>query len=137
MRDGRRILERHRSDEFELATKLPAPIHDALHKLNPDASDASYGFRFAAGLDGVEIILSGMSSLAQVRDNIALAKNFVPLTETERDLLNDAVKIFKESNPVARSDFSIYRDAATIAGCNSLRGSRPVRRGLTGESSTG
>lgn len=93
-----------------LLAKLPAQIHDALHKLNPAASDASYSFRFAAGLDGVEIILSGMSSLAQVRDNIALAKNFVPLTETERALLKDAVKIFKESGPVARSDFSIYKD---------------------------
>ena len=93
-----------------LLAKLPAQIHDALHKLNPTASDASYSFRFAAGLDGVEIILSGMSSLAQVRDNIALAKNFVPLTETERALLKDAVKIFKESGPVARSDFSIYKD---------------------------
>ena len=93
-----------------LLAKLPAQIHDALQKINPAASDASYGFRFAAGLDGVEIILSGMSSLAQVKDNIALAKNFVPLSAEEKSLLFDAVKIFKESGPVARSDFSIYEN---------------------------
>ena len=79
-----------------LLAKLPAQIHDALQQINPGASDASYGFRFAAGLDGVEIILSGMSSLAQVKDNIVLAKNFVPL--------------FKESGAVGRSDFGIYEN---------------------------
>lgn len=93
-----------------LLAKLPAQIHDALKKINPDASDASYGFRFAAGLAGVEIILSGMSSITQVKDNIALAKNFVPLSSEEKSLLFDAVKIFKESGPVARSDFSIYEN---------------------------
>ncbi|MBQ9497396.1 MAG: aldo/keto reductase [Selenomonadaceae bacterium] len=93
-----------------LLAKLPAQIHDALKKINPDASDASYGFRFAAGLAGVEIILSGMSSMAQVKDNVALAKNFVPLSSEEKSLLFDAVKIFKESGPVARSDFSVYEN---------------------------
>ena len=93
-----------------LLAKLPAQIHSALQKINPDASDASYGFRFAAELDDVEIILSGMSSLAQVRDNIALAKNFVPLSAEEKSLLNDAVKIFKESGEIGRSDFSIYEN---------------------------
>ena len=93
-----------------LLAKLPAQIHDALKKINPDASDASYGFRFAAGLAGVEIILSGMSSMAQVKDNVALAKNFEPLSSEEKSLLFDAVKIFKESGPVARSDFSVYEN---------------------------
>ena len=89
---------------------MPAQIHDKLQKINPEASDASYGFRFAAGLDGVEIILSGMSSMAQVKDNVTLAKNFVPLSTEEKALLNDAVKIFKESGTVGRSDFSIYEN---------------------------
>ena len=93
-----------------LLAKLPAPIHNRLQKLNPAMSDASYGFRFAAGLDGVEIILSGMSSMAQVKDNISLAKNFVPLSTDEQTLLFDAVKLFKESGPLKRSDFSIYEN---------------------------
>ncbi len=93
-----------------LLAKLPAQIHDKLQRLNSGASDASYGFRFVAGLDGVEIILSGMSSMAQVKDNIALAKNFVPLSAEEKSLLNDAVKIFKESGELRRSDFNIYEN---------------------------
>lgn len=93
-----------------LLAKFPAQIHDKLQRLNPGASDASYGFRFAARLDGVEIILSGMSSMAQVKDNIALAKNFVPLSAEEKSLLNDAVKIFKESGELRRSDFNIYEN---------------------------
>ena len=98
-----------------LLAKLPAQIHDKLQRLNPGMSDASYGFRFAAGLDGVEIILSGMSSMAQVKDNIALAKNFVPLSAEEKSLLNDAVKIFKESGELRRSDFSIYDNICTCS----------------------
>ena len=89
---------------------MPAQVHDNLQRINPEMSDASYGFRFAAGLDGVEIILSGMSSMAQVKDNIALAKNFKPLSAEEQALLFNAVKLFKESGPLARSDFSIYEN---------------------------
>ena len=69
-----------------LLAKLPAQVHNRLQELNPTMSDASYGFRFAVGLDGVDIILSGMSSVAQVKDNISLAKNFVPLTAAEQRL---------------------------------------------------
>ena len=54
--------------------------------------------------------MSGMSSMAQVKDNVALAKNFEPLSSEEKSLLFDAVKIFKESGPVARSDFSVYEN---------------------------
>lgn len=93
-----------------LLANLPAPIHNRLQKINPTMSDASYGFRFAAGLDGVEIILSGMSSMEKVLDNVSLAKNFVPLTDEEKILLNEAIKLFKESGTLARSDFSIYEN---------------------------
>lgn len=93
-----------------LLAKLPELIHNRLQELNPTMSDASYGFRFAAGLDGVEIILSGMSSMAQVKDNISLAKNFVPLSDEEKTLLFNSVKLFKESGPLKRSDFSIYEN---------------------------
>ena len=53
---------------------------------NPDASIASWAFRFVAGLDGIYAILSGMSCLEQVEDNIKTFQNFTPLTEEERAL---------------------------------------------------
>ena len=47
------------------------------------ASAASYAVRFAAGCDGVFMVLSGMSDLAQMNDNLSYMKEFKPLDERE------------------------------------------------------
>ena len=46
--------------------------------------------RFAAGLDNVHAVLSGMSSLAQMDDNLKTMKNFRPLNEAEMQLIRRA-----------------------------------------------
>lgn len=53
---------------------------------DPNMSDSSWAIRFAASLPGVMMVLSGMSSLAQMEDNISFMKDFVPLTKEEMDL---------------------------------------------------
>ena len=53
-----------------------------------DASPASYAIRYAAGFDGVICVLSGMSTLAQVEDNISYMKDFTPLSEEEMAAVN-------------------------------------------------
>lgn len=57
---------------------------------DPKASLASWALRFAAELDGVYVVLSGMSSYAQLEDNIATMKNLKPLSQGDRALLQKA-----------------------------------------------
>ena len=54
-------------------------VLDALHGCSP----ASYAIRFAAGFPGIVMVLSGMSGLAQLRENVSLMQNFKPLNEQE------------------------------------------------------
>ncbi len=64
-----------------------------LQKAEPDVSIASWAFRFIAGLEGIHVILSGMSEPAQVEDNARTFENFRPLTEEERALTLKAVEM--------------------------------------------
>ena len=62
---------------------VAAPI---LKEYNPDASVASWAFRFIAGQEGIFVILSGMGNLEQVEDNVHTFETFTPLSEEERAL---------------------------------------------------
>lgn len=75
-------------------TKLPEKakeILDALHGGSP----ASYAIRFAAGFPGIMMVLSGMSSLEQVRENTGFMKSFTPLDEQEQTALSKVCEVFR------------------------------------------
>lgn len=72
---------------------LPEEAEILLDNLN-GGSAASYAIRFAAGFDGVMMVLSGMSNIDQVRDNISFMKEHKPLTEKERAVLDKICGIF-------------------------------------------
>ncbi len=69
------------------------PAMQMLQQAEPDVSVSSWAFRFIAGLEGIHVILSGMSNLAQVEDNVRTFENFRPLTEEERALILKAVEM--------------------------------------------
>ena len=79
---------------------------------NPDASIASWALRYAAGLEGVLTVLSGMSDLGQMRDNISCMRDFRPLNEQEKEILQQAARIYRESGPVKTADFTAYEAIA-------------------------
>lgn len=74
--------------------KLPEDIAAPLTALDAFASQASWALRFAASLSQVKMVLSGMSTEAQMADNLAtLAPSaFKPLTQEERDALHEVVR---------------------------------------------
>jgi predicted aldo/keto reductase-like oxidoreductase len=63
---------------------------------NPKMSVASWGIRYAASLDKIVTVLSGMSSIEQVRDNVSYMEHFKPLNEDERAVVENARKAFSE-----------------------------------------
>lgn len=75
---------------------IPDKAKALMKEYNPDASIASWGIRFAASLENVMVVLSGMNDPAQVEDNISYMKDFRPLNEDEKMILREVAKIIKE-----------------------------------------
>ena len=66
-----------------------------------DASPASYAIRFAAGFEGIDMVLSGMSSYEQMTDNISYMKEFQPLNDNEMKAVRKVQEIFKGMNLIS------------------------------------
>ena len=69
-------------------------VLDALHGGSP----ASYAIRFAASFPGIKMVLSGMSDLEQMQDNLSFMKDFQPLNETELAAVRKVQEIFRSKN---------------------------------------
>ncbi len=76
---------------------LPEEAMSLMKGYAPDASPASWAIRFAASQEGVMMVLSGMSSLDQLKDNAAFMKEFRPLTPEEFSILEKVAGILKKS----------------------------------------
>lgn len=72
---------------------LPEEAAALLRQAHPDWSPASWAVRFAASLEGVLVVLSGMSNQEQMEDNSAYMQDFQPLNAQETGLLEQAAKI--------------------------------------------
>ena len=72
----------------------PKEVADVLKQANPTASPSSWAIRFAASLDGIITVLSGMSNLEQMEDNLSYMKAFAPLSEEERKAVEKAREIY-------------------------------------------
>lgn len=76
---------------------LPEQAMEVFQQLGP-ASPASYAIRFAAGFEGVLMVLSGMSSLEQMEDNLSYMKDFQPLNEREMAAVRRVQGLFRSMN---------------------------------------
>jgi len=68
----------------------PEPVKEVFKAAEPDSSCASWAVRFAADLDGVITVLSGMSNLEQMEDNLSYMRGFKGVSEMERKVLDEA-----------------------------------------------
>ncbi len=71
----------------------PDEVAAVFKAANSDVSLASWAIRFAASLDGVITVLSGMSTLEQMQDNVAYMENFKRLDKSERATVEEARKV--------------------------------------------
>jgi predicted aldo/keto reductase-like oxidoreductase len=72
-----------------------SPVAKPLKAADPNASVASWAVRFAASLDGLITMLSGMSAFEQLEDNLNTVKNLKPLDAREMKAIDEAVAILK------------------------------------------
>ncbi len=95
-----------------------AQVPEAAEKLfkdhDPGMSAASWAIRFAASLPGVMVVLSGMSNVAQMEDNLSFMDDFTPLTEEEKKLCFQAADIINGQT------------AIPCTGCNYCTGGCPA-----------
>ena len=78
---------------------LPANADQIFRDLN-GGSNASYALRFAASFPNMAVVLSGMSEMAQMQDNLSAMRDFVPLNEAEKEAVRKVCKIFRSLNLV-------------------------------------
>ncbi len=71
----------------------PKAVREVFQKVHPDMSCASWAIRFVASLDGIITVLSGMSNVEQMEDNLSYMKNFQPFNEEEYAAIREAQRI--------------------------------------------
>ena len=65
----------------------PEAVEEIFKSANPEASYASWAIRFAASQEGVITVLSGMSNLEQMKDNLSYMKDFTTLSDDEKKII--------------------------------------------------
>ena len=78
----------------------PEEVKKLFKAYHPDMSYASWAIRFVASLDGILTVLSGMSNVAQMEDNLSYMKNFQPLNAEEQKIIQQAQRIIGRSATV-------------------------------------
>ena len=84
-------------------------------EIRPEESVASWAIRFAASLPGAATVLSGMSSMEQLEDNLATLSPLVELYEAEHDAVERAMDVM---------------DALPVTGCTGCRYCKDCPKGL-------
>ena len=78
----------------------PKQVKKLFEEAHPDMSYASWAIRFVASLDGILTVLSGMSDLKQMEDNLSYMRDFRPLDEKEQSVIHEAQRIMGNSKTI-------------------------------------
>ena len=80
---------------------VPEQVKDMFKAYAPDMSVVSWALRFVMGQEGVETVLSGMSSIEQMKDNLSFCVDFKPMGEEELEIVRKAVETINSKVAVA------------------------------------
>ena len=69
-------------------------------ELLPGGSPASYAIRYAAGFEDIIMVLSGMSNMEQMEDNISYMADFVPLSEKEHEIIDKVRTLYQAQHKI-------------------------------------
>lgn len=98
-----------------------------LEAARPGASTASWGFRFLQQLPNVKMVLSGMSNMDQMKDNVRTFSKLKPLSETENQLILDIAERMKNTIPCTACRYCVdgcpvgLNIPTMISICNDIR----------------
>ena len=94
-----------------MLSKVPPKAEKLMKDYNPDASIASWAIRFAASAPAVDRVMSGMSTMDQVLDNVKTMRDFKPLNKEELDIIWKVVEIIREDTeiPCTHCNYCITR----------------------------
>ena len=85
-------------------SKVPQYVADRLKERNPQSSVASWAFRFAGSHPGVLCVLSGMTYMEHLQDNVKTYSPLVPLTEDEFAFLDETAEIMQKYPTIPCND---------------------------------
>ena len=69
-----------------------------------EGKPASYAIRYTAGFEGVVMVLSGMSDMAQMEDNLSFMTDFVPLSDAEHKIIDQVRTLYQAQNRIPCTD---------------------------------
>ena len=94
--------------------QLRNDLEEKFKAVNPDKSIASWALRYVGSLPGVMTLLSGMSLLEQMEDNVKTFTGFTPLSDKEKETIKEVVTIMKETPQIGCTACSYCTDGCPM-----------------------